>query len=238
MKNNRIWELDALRGLCISGMVAVHLVYDLVELYGIWNWEYPAAFTLVKDWGGVAFLLISGICATLGSRSFRRGLIVFCCGLIVTVVTYMTDPVLAITFGVLHCLGLCMVLWHFLKKFPTALLGILGVLLALIGFRFQTVRVSVPGLTWLGLTMPGYSPPDFFPMLPNLGFFLLGTVMGRTVYRKKQTLLPQANPENLLIRFFRLCGRQSLLVYLLHQPVLMGLIELTSTLLFPGRDAL
>ena len=83
----RIWELDVFRGICILGMVLVHFIYDLVELYGIIDWSYPAVFSFVKDWGGVLFLLLSGVCATLGSRSVRRGLIVFACGLVCTAVT-------------------------------------------------------------------------------------------------------------------------------------------------------
>ena len=83
----RIWELDALRGLCVIGMVLVHLVVDLCMLYRIVAWNLPAWFSFVQNWGGVLFLLISGISATLGRRSFHRGVIVFGCGLAVTAVT-------------------------------------------------------------------------------------------------------------------------------------------------------
>jgi len=83
----RIWELDALRGLCVLGMVLVHLVYDMVELYGLVAWEYPQWFVLIKEWGGILFLLISGICVTLGSHCIKRGLLVFVCGLVCTAVT-------------------------------------------------------------------------------------------------------------------------------------------------------
>ena len=40
--SRRIWELDALRGLCILGMILVHLVYDIRELYGLADFAYPA----------------------------------------------------------------------------------------------------------------------------------------------------------------------------------------------------
>ena len=88
----RIWELDAFRGICVLGMVLVHLVYDLVDLYHLIPWKYPDFFLFVKDWGGVTFLMISGISATLGSHSVRRGLMVLACSLVVsgaTVVMYL-----------------------------------------------------------------------------------------------------------------------------------------------------
>ena len=69
----RIWELDAFRGLCIIGVVIVHLIFDMVDLYPILDWQYPAWFFFLKQWGGTVFLVLSGICVTLGSRSVRRG---------------------------------------------------------------------------------------------------------------------------------------------------------------------
>ena len=74
---NRVWELDALRGICILGVIIVHFVYDITELYALVQLDLPDIFLFVQRWGGVIFLLISGICATLGSRSVRRGAIVF-----------------------------------------------------------------------------------------------------------------------------------------------------------------
>ena len=135
--NKRIWELDAFRGLCIIGVVIVHFVYDLVELYGIIDWKYPAWFSFIKQWGGILFLLLSGTCATLGSRSVRRGLIVFTCGLVISAVTAgmywlgMADKGIIIWFGVLHCLGVCMLLWPVFRDAPLWLLALLLRLLCL-----------------------------------------------------------------------------------------------------------
>ena len=207
-------------------MAVVHLVYDLTDLYGILNWQYSAPFSFLMDWGGVAFFLISGICATLGSRSLRRGLIVFGCGLIVSAVTYLADPKLVVAFGVLHCLGVCMMLWPLLKRLPTAAIGIPAFILMILGFWFQTFWVSAPCLFPLGLMAPGFYSSDYFPLCPYLGFFLLGAVLGKTLYKSKRTLLPNVNVQNPVIRFLSLCGRHSLIIYLLHQPALMLLIEL------------
>lgn len=224
MTQKRIWELDALRGLCILGMVAVHAVYDAVELYGILDWDYSNAFLIVKEGGGVLFLLLSGVSATLGSRSVRRGLIVLLCGLVITLVTAALD--MTILFGVLHCLGVCMLLWHFFRRLPTPALGIWGILLVLAGIAANRVRSSSPWLIPLGLTPAGFASADYFPLLPNLGFFLLGAALGRRLYRQKQSLFPNVSSDRPVLRFLQACGRHSLTIYLLHQPVLVLALEL------------
>ena len=228
----RIWELDALRGLCILGMLLVHFVYDLVELTGIIQWEYPAGFLLIKDWGGILFLLISGICVTLGSRSVRRGLIVFGCGLLVSAVTvgmYLLgfEKSIIIYFGVLHCLGTCMLLWPVFKKLPNWALIPLGILMVLAGLYLDGhVRADHYFLVPLGVMPSLFQTSDYFPLLPNLGFFLLGAVLGRTLYRKKESLLPNVNSRNPVLRFLQFLGRHSLEIYLLHQPLLSGIFTL------------
>ena len=229
---NRVWELDALRGICILGMVLVHFVYDLVELYRIVSWEYPQWFSLVMNWGGILFFLISGTCATLGKHSVRRGLIVVGCGMICTAVTYGMyrygfDKSILIYFGVLHCLGTCMILWWIFKRFPTWLLAVLGIAMVAVGLYLDTIYPAENlWLMPLGILPPYFSTSDYFPLLPNFGWFLLGAVMGRTIYRKKQTLLPLVNPKNFLVRGFSFLGRHSLWIYLIHQPIIAGICML------------
>lgn len=222
----RVWELDAARGLCILAMVLVHLIFDLVELYGVVAWDYPVWFSFLKDWGGVVFLLISGISATLGHRSVRRGVIVFLCGMLCTAVTYglyrlhFATEGIVIRFGVLHCLGCCMVLWAAVKKMPSTLLGVLGILLAAVGLYLRTRTVSFPWLMPLGFVYPGFVSSDYFPLLPHFGFFLIGAVIGRKLYPEKRTLFPKITDQCAIVRFLTLCGRHSLAIYLLHQPIL------------------
>ena len=228
----RIWELDAFRGLCVLGMVIVHFIFDLTQLYGLARWKPPAAFLFLQQWGGVLFLLLSGICATLGSRSIRRGAIVFGCGMLCTLVTAgmyrlgMAEHYIIIRFGVLHCLGICMILWALLNRLPTWFLAELGATVVIFGLVFQLFLVEAGWLFPLGLVSPGFSSSDYFPLFPHLGFFLLGAVIGRTLYRTKQTLLPQVDPNIPALRFLSFCGRQSLPIYLLHQPVLSGVMYL------------
>jgi uncharacterized membrane protein len=230
---HRIWELDAFRGICLLGMVFVHFMFDLVELYGILDWAYPAWFRLMTEWGGMLFVILSGICATLGRRSVRRGLIVFGCGLIISAATYgmyrfgFADKSIIIYFGVLHCLGVCMVLWHFFRKLPSWLLLVLGAGMILAGWYLsRVVLVDHLYLVIFGFTNGRFFTSDYFPLLPNLGYFLVGAVVGRRFYGKKQTLLPRVNDRNLLIRALCFCGRHSLEIYLLHQPILAGICML------------
>lgn len=229
----RIWELDVFRGICILGVIAVHCVYDMVELYALIKWDYPALFTFVQTWGGVLFLLLSGICATLGSRSVRRGLVVFGCGLLITAVTTgmylleLYDRSIIIYFGVLHCLGICMLLWPLFRKFPWWALLLCGGVLTAFGFYLmQLPPVENHWMMIFGLPWHGFASSDYFPLLPNFGFFLLGAALGKTLYRRKESLLPKANTRNIFIRFWGFCGRQSLWLYLLHQPLLSGIFYL------------
>lgn len=230
-KTDRIWELDALRGICILGMVVVHLLYDLCYMYGLIRLQSSELFYFITQWGGVLFLLISGICVTLGSHPIRRGLVVLAAGLVVTLVTWglykleFFDKSIIIYFGVLHCLGICMLLWPLLKHVPVWLLPVLGLLIAAVGLHlYENVLVQTESLVWLGLMYPGFQSSDYFPLLPNLGFFILGIFLGRTLYKNKKTLLPKVNPR--WFGFFCRCGRLSLFIYLAHQPLIAGAIEL------------
>ena len=229
----RIWELDVLRGVCILGMVVVHLIYDLQTFFSLPFLADSRLFDLIKQWGGVLFLLISGICVTLGSHPVRRGLIVFACGLLCSAVTAgmyflnMADKSIIIYFGVLHCLGVCMLLWPLFKRLPVWALGLLGPGLTVLGLWISgNVVVDFPWLIPLGLVPGDFASSDYFPLLSNLGFFLVGAFLGKTLYRKKETLLPRVNPANPVLAFLTRLGKWSLPVYLLHQPVITGLLYL------------
>ena len=229
----RIWELDVLRGVCILGMVVVHLIYDLQTFFSLPFLADSRLFDLIKQWGGVLFLLISGICVTLGSHPVRRGLIVFACGLICSAVTAgmyflnMADKSIIIYFGVLHCLGVCMLLWPLFKRLPVWALGLLGLGLTVLGLWISgNVVVDFPWLIPLGLVPGDFASSDYFPLLSNQGFFLVGAFLGKTLYRKKETLLPRVNPANPVLAFFTRLGKWSLPVYLLHQPIITGLLYL------------
>lgn len=235
--NKRIWELDVLRGVFILGMLIVHFIYDLQTFLNIPILADSSLFSFIQDWGGVLFFLISGICATLGSHPVRRGLIVFGCGLAVSAVTYgmyhfgFAGKSMIIYFGVLHCLGACMILWPTFRHAPWQSLIVPALIMILLGLELEPYRFDT-GLRYIafGFRPVAFFSADYFPLLPFLGFFLLGGVLGKTLYRKKETLLPMISDRNIMVRALSFIGRWSLPIYMLHQPVITGLIYLLEVL--------
>ena len=205
-------------------MVAVHLVYDLTELYPVVHMKHPSFFLFMKAQGGIIFFLISGISATLGHRHIRRGLIVLSCAAAVSAVT-MLSGALPIRFGVLHCLGLCMLLWPVFQKLPQKELFFTAAAFWAAGRIFPDFPVNAPFLYPMGLTAPDFISADFFPLLPYLGYFLLGACAGRRFYEEGQSLFPRFSAQKPVSRILCLCGRHSLFIYLIHQPVLILAIE-------------
>jgi len=234
-KASRIWELDVLRGVCIVGVVICHIVVAL-RIFGV-ALPLPEGYYFIAEYGNLLFIILSGLCVTLGRSSLKRGLIVFGCGLLITAVTVVAEIVLPfsdmiIVFGILHMLGLCMIIYPLYKRLPVWLIGVIGLALVVLGYYFKhsDIVINIPVLRQLGflvnLPAPEFASADYFPMLPHLGWFMLGSVLGKTVYRKKQSLFPKVNENFFLIRFFRFCGRHSLIIYLAQQPITFGVLFL------------
>lgn len=222
MPKNRIPELDILRGFCILSMIAVHLIYDLTEIYCVFP-AYPAVVLFLKNQGGIVFFLLSGICATLGHRCLRRGITVLLCAVAVSAVTVAIGT--PIRFGVLHALGSCMILWTCLQRLPRQALPLLSFFLIATGALFDNITVSVPFLYPIGLRTAGFSSADYFPLFPYLGYFLAGVYFGLRLYPARRSLLPAFSFTGKFSRLLSFCGRHSLPLYLLHQPVLIAAIE-------------
>ena len=224
----RIWELDALRGLCILCMVIIHAFWDL-SAFGGFTFDLPGWFLFCRQYGHILFILLSGLCATLASRSFQRGVYVFGAALVISYVTFFMVNVLnfpsdmLIWFGILHLLGVCMMLFPLFKRLPVWALAVLGVGFVALGVWFESFRIPVNFLFPLGLRAQGfYCGGDYFPLLPWFFVFLLGTWAGRYV---KAGRLPQwfytARAPRLA-----LVGRHALVLYVLHQPALYALTML------------
>ena len=228
-KKERIWEIDALRGLLILCVPIAHALYCGEVMLGLYRLP-PALDRFLFGYAGTLFVILSGLSATLGSRSFRRGLLVLAGGLVLTlgsivaVLLGFVDKDFIIYFGVLHLLGVCMMLWPLLRRLSDGALLLIGMGVILLGGLFAELPVKTPVFYALGLCPADFVGGDYFPIFPQLGWFCLGAVLGRIVYADKTTRLPQVDPELLPLRFLRFCGRHSLIIFVLHLPVVGGIM--------------
>ncbi|MBQ3000698.1 MAG: DUF1624 domain-containing protein [Oscillospiraceae bacterium] len=228
----RIWELDAARGICLLFMLYGHIVYDVVYLFAL----APLNDGGIFDWAvihiGPTFIIISGICATLGKHPVKRGLLVFGCGMLVSLVTtgmYLlgfADKGLVIYFGVLHCIGICMLLYPLFGKLPYWVLLPVGLAIVFAQELVQGIHPDTFLLLPFGIYPLSFATSDYFPLIPCLGYFLIGSGLGQLLYKNKKSLLPA--PKFFPFSTLGFLGRHSLLIYLVHQPIIAACVYVVS----------
>ena len=234
----RYWEIDFLRGSAVVMMVAFHFVFDLnflgiyeIQVYSGWlEWF---AYSI-----GTIFLLLVGVSLTisyrrakqkLDARSLRwkyvkRGLWIFSLGLVVTVVTMVYPGRGYVLFGVLHCIGLSIIAAYVLLPYRWSNL-VLGILIVIMGTVVAQFTYPFPWLAWLGFAPVGFYSIDYFPILPWFGVVLIGVFVGNTVYRNLAKVRRNSDRERVRrLEPMLFLGRHSLIIYLLHQPVLFAIL--------------
>ena len=227
----RIWEIDFLRGLSIILMVGYHLLFDLGEFSGVERFFgfstdlSSVAWKAAQYFFAALFVVLSGISSTLSRNNVRRGLRLLVVSLAVTAVTTFFDRASAIYFGILQCLAVSILLYGaaFKKAGPVACAawGALVLGLGAVLPRLNTgLAIRFDWLLPFGIHSPAYASFDYFPLVPWLGIFLIGTALGKSIYAPKRSLLPWRLPES----FVNAAGRHSLLIYIVHQPVIMGVL--------------
>jgi len=242
-RGDRLWEIDALRGFAIGIMVVYHLVWDLygmagwkIDVYsGFWHyWQLVTATSFISVMG-LAMSLRAGRLRARGQLTFQpylwRGLTIFTWGLIVGLVTWLYDPHEFIRFGILHFIGVATILAYPLLRFKWINL-ILGSGLILLPHIFPW-RHQISSLEWLGLVENVRPTFDYFPLIPWLGVVLLGIFVGNWLYPQGQRSFKLPQLSNFApVRWMALAGQNSLLIYLIHQPLiilvltLLGIIKL------------
>jgi uncharacterized membrane protein len=238
--STRFIELDILRGCAIISMIFLHVLWDLdyfnlVSLnQGIYQYN-----KLVP----MLFFILMGIClaitfarkqttskGTMVAHLVRRGLWIFNLGMVITVVTVIFMPDRPIFFGVLHCIGLSIILSIPFLKFKS-LNVVFASMVLFAGFILGFYYVENPtiGQLIIGLHQGDIAryTIDYFPLLPWFGVSLLGIALGNWLYpngirRFSLPDLSQYKPMSL----FSWLGKHSLLVYLLHQPIIAGVLAL------------
>jgi uncharacterized membrane protein len=225
--SNRIWEIDFLRGIAIILMIMFHLVLDLTEFYG-YHLNYLSGFWYYEGKvAAILFMLLAGTSTVFSKNNTRRGLVVLGWGLVLTVITCLYDSTIYIRFGILHFLGCCLLLYRFIDSLDNRWIILLALLTIALGDAAAGISVTSEWLIPLGITPTGYKSLDYYPLVPWVGVFWLGVLVGRAMYVQPWSVLPMM-PRPGVITYL---GRHSLIIYLTHQPVLLFGLYVTHRLL-------
>lgn len=229
--------IDSLRGFALLHMVAFHFCYDVFVIYeGQYGWPRLPGVVVWERFICMSFILVSGMSLRFSRHPYRRALIINACGLLITAVTAIAVPDEAIWFGVLNGIGCCMLITQALRRWletcnpfagaavsfllfaffyglPSRTLGFFGLELV----RLPDALYSFRPLAILGLPDAGFVSSDYFPVLPWLFWFVCGFFVWRIVMRLRA--------ERFFVRGLpglNFLGKYSLYIYMIHQPLLMG----------------
>ena len=224
----RLPAVDLARGIAIVGMAVYHFSWDLTY-FGL------AGFDLLGDpfWLGFravvlsAFLLLVGISQVLAqqrglaARPFlRRLLLITASAAAITAASYVAFPQTYIFFGVLHCIALSSVLLLAVARLPSAAVAATAAACFAAPSLVAAPLLDHPWLVWLGLATWTPASNDFVPLLPWFGMVAAGVIVGRALSAKGTVLRRQWRGAS--SNALQWAGRHSLIIYLLHQPLLFG----------------
>ncbi len=234
----RFAEIAFLRGIAIVLMAIFHVFFDL-RFFGLIGSGPPNIYWRVSA-GIIAsiFLSLVGISLSISharakKRLSRRGVLkkyllrgfgVFFLAMLVTAATWIYPHEGFIVFGVLHLIGLGILISIPFLEHGELGLGV-GVGAFLVGLLLAGKRFSFPWLLWLGFTPRGFYSLDYYPLLPWLGIILMGLYLGKRLYPNgKRAFRGPGIVKWKVSKPLSFLGRHSLKIYLLHQPVIVLLI--------------
>ena len=227
---SRIVAIDALRGAAICAMIAYHFSFDL-NWFGVFRADFNRDLLWLSLRASIvtSFLLLVGVSLVLAQRAristhrfWRRIALISACALLVTVGSYFIFPRTFITFGILHCIAVASILtWPLVRRPRVALF--VGMAVIAIGTQVQLPVFDKPSLNWVGLMTHKPATEDYVPLLPWLGVVCIGIAVGAWLdardYRPLQGIARRAPA------WLNWLGRHSLLVYMVHQPLLIGMLR-------------
>lgn len=222
----RIVEIDFFRGIAILLMMIFHTVFNLSYFFGM-DIEFTRGFWYYEGkLSALMFIFIAGISSNFSKRTTKRGLMIFALGMLLTFITFLLDRKMYIKFGILHFMGTGYLLSPLLKKLETGISLFMGLIIIITGDIFYKITVVSPYLYPLGLMGKDFASLDYYPLFPYMGVFILGIVFYRLVYLRGNRVLSINLKPNLLSE----TGRYSLIIYLVHQPVILGLLYISKYL--------
>lgn len=241
MVKDRVYALDELRGLMLIAIVLYHLGYDLAVFTPLqMDWFWGGAVSLLRYIAAATLMVVSGVSCSLSRSNLRRGLRIFGLGLLITAASHLAMPEQMIVFGVLHYFGVMILLFWLARPLIEAIPPLWGGAACLLLFylsypipsgyaQLLHLRLPLPsslydwgGLFWLGLPAQGFVSSDYYPLLPWGWLFLLGGFIG--LYCKRHGFPRWSTQQRSQI--LSIIGKNTMLIYLVHQPLFLGLLYL------------
>jgi len=224
----RVAGLDALRGVAIVAMVAYHFAFDLAYFRITTSNFYRDPFWLHSRTAILSsFLLLAGVSLVLAERDgagrarFRRHVArIAACAFAVSAASYLVFPRSFIWFGVLHAIALSLVLIRPLASRPGLALA-LGIAIIAVGNTLAWPVFDQRALGWIGFATVKPVTEDYVPLAPWTGVMLVGIAAGHALVRNEFRIVA---PLARLPAALAWLGRHSLAVYMLHQPILLGVL--------------
>ena len=216
--------LDELRGLDLVSMMLYHACWDLVFLFDVnMRWYAGTPGRLWQQTICWVFILLSGFCAPFGRYMLRRGTVVFGAGAVVTLATLVFMPEGRVIFGVLTFLGAAMLLTGVLEPLLKKVMPAVG----LGGWKLMLPQSLYANYftAFFGFYPDWFYSADYFGLLPWLFLFWAGYYLHKAVGRRRME--PLRRPVCPALGWM---GRHSLLLYLLHQPVIYGVLSAAAVL--------
>ncbi len=229
----RFWEIDALRGLAVILMIIFNYSFTLrfLEIYTVnAGWQYWWLFPRII--AGM-FIFLVGVSLSLSynrKRNYihflKRGAFIFSLGMLATLATWLYIGKGFVVFGILHLIGLSVILAPFFFRFGK-LNAIISLVIFIFGFYINSLPSENYWLLWLGFVPSDFYSVDYFPLLPWFGLVLIGFGVGNRLYSKSKRMFKINDySNNFFIKKLSFLGRHSLMIYVLHQPVLLAFLYL------------
>jgi uncharacterized membrane protein len=236
-------RLDALRGAAMVWMTVFHLCFDLDQYKWItqnfyrdpfWTWQRVCIVTLFVVCAGAS----QAIAAHQGQswvRFWRRWLQIVGCALLVTVGSYAMFPSSFIYFGILHCIAVMMLIARFTAGWGRGL-WLAGAVVFVLNYASEPAITHWPqwqflnakAFNWIGLISDLPRTEDYAPLVPWLG--VMWWSMAATQWLLRQRPATLTAPVASYLQPLAWLGGISLLYYMVHQPVMIGLMELAQRL--------
>jgi len=236
--SKRFWEIDVIRGIAIVMMVVYHLSFDLYFLSGLPIKMSSLPWILFQRTTASLFLLLVGVSLAISYsrakikyskkelfiKNLRRGIKIFLWGVIITIFTLVFLGNGVILFGILHLIGISIIISYPLLEYKYKNL-LVGLFIILIGLYLSIFTFDIYYLLWLGFEPKSFFSFDYFPILPWYGVVLIGISLGNMLYPNSKRIfnIPEFS-NNLFSKGLSFLGKNSLKIYLIHQPAIIFLL--------------